>query len=476
MLFACVCAIINKDVEPLGALAMYGLSVSMTQRSIEPNYVIRLTKSTDHQEDQQQRKAQQRAICWGSNNAHDIHAWVEHIRRAANESSRSDVYMERSLAMGRTSPLLVPSPDCLGYLHRYDSSVRRWRLRFFVLKDACLYVYRDTHSRESTGAHYLHGFRVRTKQVGERKHAFELAPPERNTRRLLLMAESELERKRLLADPPSESASQASGNSESEQKECKFLRKWRMVKNGGSPYPFSQEWSQALSSFNVTAWSEVWSSTCVGWLDPDDIIILVSVSVPVLALALILATASGDEKQEPLGAFKTRSSNSSSRQQFNSEEGQKEEEEEKEEIELSNKETQNRAVGMKCTIKFTFCTRDSGNVCGPRALDIHLTQLYDTQAPASVLVTIGSLSLSGSRNRSHSVTSDKLMVCNVELLVLVLFGHDRHASLVNSCVPLRNQGHQGSKQIFVTDGQTDKEKDLCLSVTKATEQSNERQM
>lgn len=111
--------------------------------------------------------------------------------------------MKRTLALARTSPSQIKDSDCSGYLCRYShkrDGGAHWKPLYFVLKDACLYLYRshdNEHSGQAIAVVYLQGYRVRSKQVENKKHTFELIPQtHRSMKPIFLMASSEIDKKR----------------------------------------------------------------------------------------------------------------------------------------------------------------------------------------------------------------------------------------------------------------------------------------
>lgn len=128
--------------------------------------------------------------------------------------------------LARAPPNTISEPDCAGWLHKFSHKKgggAHWRPAYFVLKDACLYLYRadlastsSTQSRElsldeqqqqptsssrqqqQAGAvYYLHGYRVRSKFIEQKRHTFELRPPNKKSiRSMFLMAANEIDEKR----------------------------------------------------------------------------------------------------------------------------------------------------------------------------------------------------------------------------------------------------------------------------------------
>lgn len=111
--------------------------------------------------------------------------------------------MKRTLTLARTKPNSIPEPDCCGYLYKFShkrSGGAHWRAAYFVLKDACLYLFKDQQAdfvNQASAVYYLHGYRVRHKHIEHKKHTFELVPPNRKRiRPMFLMANSDIDKKR----------------------------------------------------------------------------------------------------------------------------------------------------------------------------------------------------------------------------------------------------------------------------------------
>lgn len=111
--------------------------------------------------------------------------------------------MKRTLQLARGKPSQIPEPDCNGYLYKFShkrGGGAHWRAAYFVLKDACLYLFRDQEAsnvEQASAVYYLHGYRVRSKHIEQKKHTFELLPPNRKTiRPIFLMATTEIDKKR----------------------------------------------------------------------------------------------------------------------------------------------------------------------------------------------------------------------------------------------------------------------------------------
>ncbi|KAH8021621.1 hypothetical protein HPB51_016017 [Rhipicephalus microplus] len=90
----------------------------------------------------------------------------------------------------------LPDPDCQGYLCKLSQQWKSWKKRFLVLKDACLYFYKDRNAPVAVGAFLLHGYRVQSCSMTGKKNTFEAIPPEPLMRHLRFLADTEYEKKR----------------------------------------------------------------------------------------------------------------------------------------------------------------------------------------------------------------------------------------------------------------------------------------
>ena len=51
--------------------------------------------------------------------------------------------------------LEVRRPECTGYLLKVGNRHKTWKRRYFILKDACLYYYRNMNSLSALGQYFM---------------------------------------------------------------------------------------------------------------------------------------------------------------------------------------------------------------------------------------------------------------------------------------------------------------------------------
>lgn len=111
--------------------------------------------------------------------------------------------MKQTLTLARGRPEAIVEADCHGYLYKFSQKRgggAHWRAAYFVLKDACLYLFKDQQVEtvcQASAVYYLHGYKVRSKHIESKKYTFELLPPNKKTiRPIFLMATNETDKKR----------------------------------------------------------------------------------------------------------------------------------------------------------------------------------------------------------------------------------------------------------------------------------------
>ncbi|XP_046988292.1 uncharacterized protein LOC124593985 [Schistocerca americana] len=122
--------------------------------------------------------------------------WLAVLSHAIERNNHADEWLEATQRALRLPASSVLQPDCAGYLTQIGP---KWRRRFCVLKDACLYFYQDSTADSAIGMVCLHGYRVQNCGTGEKRLSFEVLPPDARQRHFYFHAESELDKKKWLA-------------------------------------------------------------------------------------------------------------------------------------------------------------------------------------------------------------------------------------------------------------------------------------
>ena len=77
--------------------------------------------------------------------------WAKHITEAAKPQNTSDIWLDISTHNVGLPALSIKNPDCHGFLNKLGAIRKNWKRRFCVLKDACLYYYKDIDAQHALG-------------------------------------------------------------------------------------------------------------------------------------------------------------------------------------------------------------------------------------------------------------------------------------------------------------------------------------
>ncbi|KAJ8935782.1 hypothetical protein NQ318_018409 [Aromia moschata] len=169
----------DSDKEPVGVLTLFDHTLKNSTLIKKVSHEVPLYLAADTS------NAQER--------------WMEVISKAINDGQVIDNFLERTKTNLVIPPAAICQPDCFGYLIKLGNQWKAWSRTYCVLKDACLYFYHDINASSAYGAAYLHGYRVQQFLSGNKKHAFEVVPPDSGKKYYYFQTESEADRKRWIA-------------------------------------------------------------------------------------------------------------------------------------------------------------------------------------------------------------------------------------------------------------------------------------
>ncbi|XP_077866789.1 uncharacterized protein LOC102802682 [Saccoglossus kowalevskii] len=125
--------------------------------------------------------------------------WANALSGASNPKVSSDPWIDISVHNVGLPSLSITNPDCHGYLYKVGGRRKVWRRRYCVLKDACMYYYRDVNSLTAQGVAHFHGYSIQETEIGNKKFAFMLSPPDPVMRVWYFSADHDVDRKRWIA-------------------------------------------------------------------------------------------------------------------------------------------------------------------------------------------------------------------------------------------------------------------------------------
>ena len=142
-------------------------------------------------------------LCLSADNQEELDQWIHSIAHIAQTPSqeKADLWVEMCRQKMKMAPLDFINFDCQGYLLKLDGRSKTWKNRYCLLSDAFLYLYLDKESDSAIAALSLHGYRVQTTGNigGNKKHTFELIPPDPSLKYFYFVADTETEKKRWMA-------------------------------------------------------------------------------------------------------------------------------------------------------------------------------------------------------------------------------------------------------------------------------------
>ncbi|XP_033640520.1 uncharacterized protein LOC117300807 isoform X1 [Asterias rubens] len=176
----------EEDVEPLGAIVLCNYTV-VKARDVGKAFAFKLTK------------CKARTYYFYTVTEEETSRWAKHITEAAKPQNTSDIWIDISTHNVGLPALSIKNPDCQGFLNKMGAVRKSWKKRFCVLKDACLYYYKDMDAQHALGVAHFHGYSIQETEIGSKKFGLVLKPPSEELRTFYFFADHETDRKRWVA-------------------------------------------------------------------------------------------------------------------------------------------------------------------------------------------------------------------------------------------------------------------------------------
>lgn len=144
----------------------------------------------------------------------DMLRWMDVLRKAANVIAEGTNFEIRQEIIHNVAipALSIKNPDCHGYMTKQGAGKRSsWKRRYFVLKNGCLFYYRDMADTTALGVAKLHGYKLEEVTFSAKRSGFRAVPPSSGMRTFSFVADNEYDKKRWI--PCLEQSIQSSSNS-----------------------------------------------------------------------------------------------------------------------------------------------------------------------------------------------------------------------------------------------------------------------
>ncbi|XP_062588517.1 uncharacterized protein LOC134250183 [Saccostrea cucullata] len=174
----------EQEQDPLGAFPLL-------------NYIV--SKHTDSSREHcfKAEKFGARTYYFIPDSREEMINWISALNEAATRArEKKDSWMDVTAHNVGLPALDIKKPECSGYLSKCGGAVKSWRKRYCVLKDACIYYYKNINSSSAQGMAHLHGYKVDQVPGSPKKHNFILRPPEPQMRTFSFCAENETDKNR----------------------------------------------------------------------------------------------------------------------------------------------------------------------------------------------------------------------------------------------------------------------------------------
>ncbi|BFZ11210.1 hypothetical protein BsWGS_14249 [Bradybaena similaris] len=174
----------HQETDPLGAFPLGGYTIS---RHTEPNKEFCFKAE----------KFGGRTYYFSALSRDQMTSWVGALSEASIRSvNRKGSFLSVSSQNVGLPALHILKPECAGILSKLSPSRRAWWRRYCVLKDACVYYYKDKSSFSALGVIHLHGYTVDRENYPRRKFSFTLQPPEKKMRVFGFSTDNETDKQR----------------------------------------------------------------------------------------------------------------------------------------------------------------------------------------------------------------------------------------------------------------------------------------
>ncbi|XP_071143512.1 uncharacterized protein [Mytilus edulis] len=169
------------DADPLGAIPMLNYTVSRHQDSSK-EFCFKAEKYGA------------KTYYFSVENREDMARWVGAMNEASMASKkRKESWMDVTSHNVGLPALEVRKPECSGSLMKCARATKTWQKRYCVLKDACIYYYKNMYSPRAQGMAHLHGY---TLHDSSKKFSFTLKPPEPQMKPFTFAADNETDKNR----------------------------------------------------------------------------------------------------------------------------------------------------------------------------------------------------------------------------------------------------------------------------------------
>ncbi|XP_041466480.1 protein piccolo-like [Lytechinus variegatus] len=176
----------EDDILPQGAIVLQNYTVTKA-RDAGKQFSFKLTKEGA------------RTYVFYTSNEEERSSWGKAINDAANPNHKTDVWLDISTHNVSIPALSIKDPECTGYLTKWNGKMKNPRRRYCVLKDACLYYFKEMNALEAQGVVHLHGYSLQETELKGKKFAFILKPPDEELREFYFFADHDTDRKRWVA-------------------------------------------------------------------------------------------------------------------------------------------------------------------------------------------------------------------------------------------------------------------------------------